>query len=427
MMDVWSRRDFIRLAGSVSLFALASCAGLDRKGKGQRVVVVGAGFGGATAAKYIKLIDPSVQVILIERDMKIITGPFSNAVIADMQPIKNITQDYKQLKINHGIDVVTAEVDLVEVDKRLLRLKTGERIVYDRLIIATGVDFIWNGIEAYDEAASLVMPHAWKTGEQVMLLHRQLEAMTDGGLVAITAPIGEQCYPLGVYERASLIAHYLKKKKPKSKVLVLDAKNSFPMQGLFTAGWDALYPGMIEWVPASKGGLVAAVDPAAGKLIAQSGTIRPAVSNVIPPQQAGMLARQTGLADDSGWCPIDQASFESTRVPGIHVIGDCASVGTMPKSAHSANAQAKVCAQAVVNLLRGEVVGVPAMISASYSLIGPRYGISDAAMYRLVGGRIVAIEGSGGSSPQVAGADFREDEANYARGWYQNITMDSYN
>lgn len=425
-MSLWSRRDVIKLAGSVSLLALAGCAGLDRKGKGARVVVIGAGYGGATAAKYLKLIDPSLQVVLIEREKKITTGPFSNAVIADLQHVKSIIQDYRQLKVNHGIDVITAEVDRIEADRRSLRLKTGEQVVYDRLIVAPGIDFIWNGIDGYDQAASLVMPNAWKDAEQVILLHRQLESMSDGGVVAIAAPAGEQRYPLGIYERASLIAHYLKKRKPRSKLLLLDAKDSFPMQALFTAAWDALYPGMLEWVPASKGGRVSAVVPSTGRLVAQSGEIQPAVSNVIPPQQAALFARQAGLTDESGWCPVDQASFESTRVPGIHVIGDSARVGSMPKSAHSANAQAKVCAQAVVNLLRGEPVGAASMISASYSLIGPKYGVSDVVVYRLVGGRMVASDGGGGSSPALANAEFREDEANYARGWYQNISMDSY-
>ena len=219
-------------------------------------------------------------------------------------------------------------------------------------MLAPGIDIRWGALPGYDEAAAAQMPHAWKAGEQTLLLRRQLEAMDDGGLVVISAPANPFRCPPGPYERASLIAHYLKTKKPKSKLIVLDAKDAFSKQRLFQAAWAELYPGLLEWVPLSKGGNVTSVDAATRTLVTDFGKHQAKVANVIPPQKAGRIAEVAGVADRSGWCPIDPVTFESKLQPGIHVIGDAAIAGAMPKSAFAANSQAKVCAAAVATARR---------------------------------------------------------------------------
>jgi NADPH-dependent 2,4-dienoyl-CoA reductase/sulfur reductase-like enzyme len=257
-----------------------------------------------------------------------------------------------------------------------------------------------------------------------MLLRRQLEAMDDGGLVAIVAPANPYRCPPGPYERASLIAHYLKAKKPKSKILILDAKDAFSKQRLFENGWKELYPGMIEWVPVSMGGKVTSVEPATNTLVTDFDSHKAAVANVIPPQKAGHIAELAKATDRSGWCPVDTVSFESKQQPNIHVLGDAAIMGAMPKSAFSANAQAKVCAAALVNLLAGRKPDEPRLINTCYSLVAPDYGISVANVYRPKGGALV--DAGGGLSPINAPHEIRVEEANYANGWYKTITEEVF-
>ena len=243
------------------------------------------------------------------------------------------------------------------------------------------------------------MPHAWKAGEQTVLLRRQLEAMADGGTVVISAPANPFRCPPGPYERASLIAYYLKTAKPRSKLIVLDAKDSFSKQRLFQAAWQQLYPGLIEWVSLSNGGKVTSVDPASRTLVTDFASYKADVANVIPPQRAGHIAEVAGVSDATGWCPIDPITFESRLQPGIHVIGDAAIAGAMPKSAFAANAQAKVCAAAVAALLNDEPPSPPKLINTCYSLVAPDYGISIAGVYHPVDGQLVDVQGAGGVSP----------------------------
>ena len=234
---------------------------------------------------------------------------------------------------------------------------TARRFAYDRLVLSPGVDLRFDALPGYDEAAAAKMPHAWKAGEQTLLLRRQLEAMDDGGLVVIAAPANPFRCPPGPYERASLIAHYLKTKKPRSKLLILDAKDTFSKQRLFQNAWKELYPGMIEWVSLSQGGKVNAVDPATNTLITDFGNHTAKVANVIPPQRAGRIADIAGATDNTGWCAIDPVTFESRSAPNIHVIGDACLAGAMPKSAFSANAQAKACAERGCHAARRPVAG----------------------------------------------------------------------
>jgi NADPH-dependent 2,4-dienoyl-CoA reductase/sulfur reductase-like enzyme len=271
------------------------------------------------------------------------------------------------------------------------------------------------------------MPHAWRAGEQTTLLRRQLEAMPDGGLVVLSAPANPFRCPPGPYERASLIAHYLKTKKPRSKLIVLDAKDSFSKQRLFQAAWAELYPGLLEWVSLSKGGNVTSVDPATLTLVTDFARHTAAVANVIPPQKAARIAEVAGVADRTGWCPIDPVTFESKLQTGIHVIGDAAIGGAMPKSAFAANSQAKTCAAAVVRLLAGATPPSPRLINTCYSLVAPEYGISVAGVYQPTpSGQLADIAGAGGLSPSDAPRATRAAEAVLAEAWFRTITAEVF-
>lgn len=420
------RRQFLHMLSAAGILSLAGCALPKKRGTQAHVVVIGAGFGGATAARYLRLLAPEIRVTVIERERKIVTGPFCNAVIGGLQGIDSITHDPRRLSGTAGIDLIQTEVTQIDPVKKTVTISGGRRIGYDRLIVSPGIDMIWNAIPGYDEAASLRMPHAKSGGSQIELLRRQLSAMDDGGVVVIAAPPEPYRCPPGPYERASLVANYLKRHKPRSKILLLDAKDRFPKQPLFQEGWQTLYPGMIEWISLSEGGRVIEVDAGRMQVITEAHAFRADVANIIPPQQAGRIARISGLADGSGWCPVDQRSFESTLVEGIHVLGDSAIAGHMPKSGSAANAQAKVCAQAVVNLLRGNPADDPSLINTCYSLLDADYGISVTQVFHEEQGMLVAVSAGSNISPLEAPLSFRNAEANHARSWYRNILQDTY-
>ena len=344
-----------------------------------RVIVVGGGFGGATCARALRKLDPKLSVTLVEPNTTYTACPMSNEVIAgDAAQASQFTYDKVAAD---GIVVVHQMAVAIDPPSRTLRLADGSTLYYDRLVMSPGIDLRFDALPGYDEAAAEKMPHAWKTGAQTLLLRRQLEAMDDGGVVAISAPANPYRCPPGPYERASLIAHYLKTTKPRSKLLILDAKDAFSKQRLFQAAWLKLYPGVIEWVSLSQGGAVTSVDAASNTLITDFGKHTVQVANVIPPQRAGRIAQIAGVTDRSGWCPVDPVTFESKLVPNIHVIGDACIGGGMPKSAFSANAQAKTCAAALAALLAGELPQVPKLINTCYSLVAPDYGISVAGVY----------------------------------------------
>jgi sulfide dehydrogenase [flavocytochrome c] flavoprotein subunit len=391
-----------------------------------RVVVVGGGFGGATCANYIRRADAAIEVTLVEPHRQFVTCPFSNAVIAGLGDIASVTHGYDGLRQRHGVRIVHASATAIDPTARRVMLDDGNMLAYDRLVLSPGIELRWGGIEGYDAAASEVFPHAWKAGPQTVLLRQQLEAMPDGGLVIISAPAEPYRCPPGPYERASLIAHYLKTHKPRSKLLILDAKNAFSKQDLFRSAWERLYPGVLEWIPQSQSGRVVRVDTHARTVSTDFDDYKPAVANIIPPQQAAAVARAAGLDDGKGWCAVRAGTFESTVHTGIHVIGDAAIANPMPKSAFSANNQAKTCAAAIVAMLRGEVVPTPALMNTCYSLVAPDYGISIAAVYRVVDEKIVTVDGSSGVSPLNAPAETRSLEAEYARSWYANITADTF-
>jgi NADPH-dependent 2,4-dienoyl-CoA reductase/sulfur reductase-like enzyme len=347
--------------------------------------------------------------------------PFSNEVVVGLRELEEQQFGYDKLA-SEGIALNFSGAKSVDPQTRTVTLGNTSKLAYDRLVLAPGIDFRWDALPGYSEAAAENMPHAWKAGPQTLLLRHQLEAMRDGGVVVIAVPTNPYRCPPGPYERASLIAHYLKTKKPKSKLLILDTKDTFSKQKLFQKGWLALYPDLIEWIALSAGGKVTAVDATAMILTTDFGTHKADVANVIPAQKAGQIAELTGVADRSGWCPIDPVSFASTLQPNIHVIGDAAIAGAMPKSAFAANVQAKVCAAAVAVLLADGTPLPPRLINTCYSLVAPDYGISIAGVYHPVDGKLVDVEGAGGASPLDASAETRALEANLAAAWFRTIT-----
>lgn len=426
-MHKLSRRQFLTtLTGT----AAASMLGYPLLSSGAfraRVIVVGGGYGGATAAKYLRLADPRIEVILIEKDEQFVSCALSNEVVAGERSLASLSFGYQPLTSFYGVKVVHDEVTRIDAESRIVSTRGGEEFGYDRLIVAPGVSFKWNAIEGYDSDAAQVLPHAWKAGEQTLLLRRQLEAMPDGGRVYIVSPPNPYKCPPGPYERAALIAHYLTQLgKQRSKVIILDAKDSFAKQALFEQGWERNYPGMISWVPASADGRVLRVDVKKRTLYTEFDVHKGDVLNVIPPQKAATIAEAAGLTNDKGWCPVDQQTFESSNREYIHVIGDACIAGSMPKAGYSANSQAKVCAAAISALIDGTAPPAPSYINTCYSIIAPDYGISVAAVYRLDKGSIVSVEGAGGSSPLDASAWERKMEATYARSWFDNITSDIF-
>ncbi len=426
-----TRRQMLKTMGAgaaASGLTLSGCA-TNGKARGAHVVVIGGGFGGATCAKYLRQFDSDVQVTLVEPKKSYTTCPASNWYLGGFrESLDSITHDYSALRDKHGATVVHDKVVGVDVDTRRVRLEGGDSLNYDRLVVSPGIDFRWDQIEGLDETTTEAVPHSWKAGDQTRLLRQQLEAMDDGGTFVLVPPPNPFRCPPGPYERASLIAHYFKENKPRSKVLILDPKDGFSKQGLFQQGWDQLYGDMIEWVPASDGGGVDRIDADSKTVVYNNGfdEVRGDVVNYVPAQKAGKIARDIGLTDDSGWCPVDQKTFESEIHPGIHVIGDASIAGAMPKSGHSANSQGKMTAAAIVAQLRGDDVVTPSHVNTCYSLLDPNYGITVAAVYRHSDGAIGGVEGAGGVSPTDVGADFRQQEAVYARGWYASISEDTW-
>jgi len=385
------------------------------------VVVVGGGFAGASCARTLKRLDPDLAVTLIEPSLRFTACPFSNPVVAGLREMDAQQFGYDALR-RDGIAVVPQAAVAVDAQARHVTVTDGTVFGYQRLVMAPGIDLRFDAIPGYEAAAAEAMPNAWKAGAQTLLLRRQLAAMDDGGVVVMSVPASPYRCPPGPYERASLVAHYLKTHKPRSKLIVLDAKDRFSKQGLFEAAWQSLYPGLLEWVSLSFGGQVTEVLPGSMTLVTDFARHRADVANVIPPQRAGAIATAAGVADQTGWCPIDPVTFESRLRPGIHVIGDAAIAGAMPKSAFAADSQAKVCAAVVAGLLRDRVPAAQKLVNTCYSLVAPDYGISVAGVYYPRDGLLAEVEGAGGTSPADAGRAFRAAEARYAEAWFDTIT-----
>jgi sulfide dehydrogenase [flavocytochrome c] flavoprotein chain len=427
-MTHFSRRNFLKAVGIGGAATVTSLgfSGAAKASKAVHVIVVGGGSGGATAAKYLKRFSPELDVTLIEPTATYHTCYGSNWVLGGHAQMDDIAQTYDALQSRHGVKVVQDSVTEIDPARRTVKTAGGSTMTYDRLVLSPGIDFRYDAVPGITAADAERIPHAWKAGEQTVTLRKQLEAMPDGGVFVMVAPGNPFRCPPGPYERASMVAHYFKQAKPRSKIIILDNKENFSKQGLFIAGWEQHYGDMIEWVPSSKGGQVEEIDAANLTTISDGGftTFKADVLNYIPPQTAGAIAMQTGLAGDGFWCPVNQLTFESSIHPGIYVIGDSSVAGAMPKSGHSANNQAKVAAAAVVRDLADLEPLAPSTANTCYSLITPTHAISVAGIYVYRDGQIVSVEGAGGVSPAEAPDTTRQMEAIYTKGWYDGITSD---
>ncbi len=419
-----TRRHVVRGFAAAAVSSVLPCPSFAQSAP--RVVVIGGGFGGASCARSLRKINPKLRVTLVEPSRIFTACPFSNEVIAGLRGIEAQQFGYDKIAAG-GVTVVAQAAVKVDPQTRMVGLADGTSLPYDRLVLAPGIDMRFDALPGYDEAATAKMPHAWKAGEQTLLLRRQLEAMEDGGVVVLAVPATPYRCPPAPYERASLIAHYLKTKKPRSKVLILDAKDTFSQQRLFENAWKEFYPGLIERIALSEGGRVVSVEPATNTLITDFGNHDAQVANVIPPQKAGHIATLAGAADKTGWCPIDPETFASRLVPNIHVIGDAVLGGAIPKSASAANAEGKACAGVVASLIAGTVPVAPTLESICYNTVMPGYAFSLSANYRSRDDSFAELVGSGFRSPVNPVSGLRmEDEAVRAQSWFKTITVETF-
>lgn len=421
---ILSRREFIKWASASAALSVTSCASVGGGSNIGRVVVVGGGFAGATAAKYIRKWGPNIEVILVERNPEFISCPMSNLVLGGSRSMADITFGYSGLS-HHGVKVIQGEVVSVDVEKKSVKLANGDGLSYDRLVLAPGIDFMYEQIPGLNNAAAQEkIPHAWKAGAQTVALRKQLEAMKDGGVFAMHIPKAPYRCPPGPYERVCQVASYFKAHKPKSKVLILDANEDIQSKkGLFTKAWNERYPGMVEYRP--NRGLLD-VDVANMSLKLDVEDVKADVINVIPAQRAGKIATDLKLANvNNRFCGVDFLTYESTAAKGIHIIGDSIQAAPlMPKSGSMANQQAKVCAAAVVALISGQAVNdQPMVINTCYSFVNARDAMHVASVHRYDATKktMVAVEGSGGLSATVS-----ELEGEYAWNlWAKNIWADT--
>ncbi|OOZ16505.1 cytochrome C [Solemya velum gill symbiont] len=425
-MKKFTRRNFVKVVGGTAAVSAVGAPVFSIASGTKKVVVIGGGTAGATAAKYIKRGDSSIDVTIIEPNKHYHTCYLSNEVLSGHRTMESIRFGYDGLK-GHGINIVHDMVSGIDAGAKKVMTAGGQSFDYDRCIVAPGISLRYDTIGGYSEEAAQMMPHAWKAGEQTQILRDQVHAMKDGGTVIIAPPPNPFRCPPGPYERVCQIGMYLKANKPKSKIVILDAKKKFSKMKLFMQAFDRHYKGIIEWHSVEETGGVASVDAKAGTITTGKGdTMKGDVVNIIPAQHAGSIAKTAGLTNDSGWCPVDHATFESTIHKGIHVIGDAAIQKPLPKSGYAASSEAKVTAAAVVNLLNGNQPGDPSWVNTCYSIVGPDDAISVAMVYNLVDGKVAKIKGSGGLTPMDSSATDRAREVQYAYSWFNNITSDIF-
>ncbi len=425
--DKLNRRRLLQWGALTAVYGLPGrdeAAAVPAAGKA-RVLIVGGGFAGSACALHLRRLNPAIAVSLIDPDERYATGPMSNEVIAGLRDIDSITVARGGVR-RAGVEVVPDRAVAIEVQRRRVRLGGGAVMAFDRLVVAPGIRFLADRLEGYGDAAAVSMPHAWQAGAQTQRLAAQLRAMQDGGVVAISVPSGLMRCPPAPYERASLIAHYLSRAKPRSKVLIFDSNNHFPRQDQFSAIWRELYPGMIEWIASTQDGAVVRVDAATMTLYTRGGPHVAAVANVIPPQAPGQLAPDAGLASAHGWCPIDALTFESRLQPNVHVIGDACIADAMPKAASAACSQARQCARAIVALLAGHEPPQPNLDSVCFSVLAPADALSMRARFHLHHGRIVPLQARAAAAAAPPAIVLRAQQAREAERWYRNIRAEAF-
>lgn len=432
MTTLYTRRQLLKLGISTTGLCLPACRpSNNRITKTAHIVIVGGGFAGATAAKYLRILDAGIRITLIEPHKSYSTCPGSNWVFAGIKTLADLTFNYQTLANKYNIKVIHDRVHAIHAEKHRVTLSDQSVIAYDRLIVAPGIDFHWGRVDGYTPQTANSIPHAWQGGQQTALLMQQLQNMRKGGTVIICAPANPFRCPPGPYERASMIAYYLSRHNPTAKLIVLDAKSSFSKQSLFISGWEQHYGygstnSLITWQPIPDNRIIA-IDVKTKTVLTDFGDqFRADVLNFIPDQRAGSIARKAGLTDSNGWCPVHPISNASLLQPDIHVLGDAAICKPLPKSAFAANSQAKVCALAIISLLNGRPPSAANWVNTCYSLITPEKGISIAMVYKSnQSGKITKVPGSGGLTA-MEDHDAMRLEAYFAHRWYDSITADSF-
>ncbi len=408
----YQRRRFLKYSafGLVSAFPLFA---MDKKNNPKaKIVVIGGGFGGASVAKYLKKYSQNIDVTIIEPNHIYTTMPKGNCYLSDLINVERLHQRYKHLRQSYNISILHDLVTQIDTSSKVVKTLNGVKLPYDKLVCATGIEFDFDDIEGYSKKDINTIPHAYSGVSQLTLLKKKIQSMDNGSLFAIVAPKCPYRCPPGPYERASLVAEYFKKYKPKSKILIFDQKDSYCKQPLFEQGWKSLYGNNIERIDAKNNTLIT-TDGQKHKVD---------LLNFIPPQQATALLRQAGLCDKSGWAPVDQQTFASTLAKDLYIIGDSSIAGDMPKSGHSANSQAKLCAASIVLSLAGQEMIKPKIANTCYSLVGSDYGISVIEVYQFDGKKMKEITKK--ITPLGKEDYFYATEAFYAKAWHKSISHD---
>ncbi len=417
-----SRRRFGQAAAAGS--AVLAAPSILRAQSAARVVVIGGGAGGGTVAKYVKKDAPDLDVTLIEANAQYTTCFYSNLYVGGIRDFDSITHSYDTMAAN-GVNVINAMASGVDAAAKTVTLEDGSVVEYDKLVLAPGIDFKWDAIEGYDEAAAEIMPHAYKAGPQTKLLKDRIDAMAEGGTFVMVAPPNPYRCPPGPYERVCMIAKRFKESNPTAKIMILDPKEKHSKQALFQEAWANHYDGMVEWVPGDFGGKITSVDASAMTITTEDGEVVKAdAANIIPPQKAGVIAAAAGAADDSGWCPIDPHTMASTVVDDVYVVGDACIPGDMPKSGFSANSQAKVCAMAVRAALTGSQAFPARFRNTCWSTVADADTMKVGASYEATDEKIAKTEGF--ISEVGESTDLRMQTREEADAWYDSIIADIF-
>ena len=443
------RRPFLNHMGAGLLASLSAWPALAQP-TSAHVVVIGGGVGGATAAKYLKLFQPSLRVTLIERSATYLRPYGSSEVLNGHTRMSDLEVRYDTLRERYGIEVLIDTVVGLDAKARRVRTQSGQSVGYDKLIVSPGIELMYGQIEGYSEAlAQTRVPSAWIPGAQTELLAKQLQGMRQGGTFVLAAPPNPYRCPPGPYERAALMAEWFQRHNPSAKVIIADPKDSFVTDSTMMLGWNRLYgfnppsdyaqkiaaktplkthaqPGMITWVRGSQGGRPLRLDAKRMRLEIEAETLQADVINIIPPMRAGRLAAALGMTDSTGWCPVERRSFASTLLPDVYVIGDASIADTMPKSGFSANTQAKVTARAIVEQLAGRSLPEPVWENTCYALAGKDYGLFVADVFRLQEGKIARINGAERFLPLDATPQQIRLGARYQQAWLRTFTQDVF-
>ncbi|MEY2699306.1 MAG: hypothetical protein RIQ52_61 [Pseudomonadota bacterium] len=420
-----SRRHILKqlgLAGTAALLSPPASAIFASTSKKARILIVGGGYGGVTTARYLKRHLPDAAITIIERNPIHVACPASNLVIAGWRPYITLFSHYDNLA-RLGIRIIHTSITSIDAARRLVELDSGEKLPFDRLVMAPGIQLDWNAIPGTENGRHQQLAHAWIAGHQTLLMQRMITSLPAGGTLIMTIPPSPYRCPPGPYERASLIASRLRITNPRAKILLIDGKKSFSKQRGFMAAWDELYPGMIEWISLEQEGPLDHIDISTQTVHTAFGRHRADVLNVIPPQRASQLAAANGLTDASGWCPVDTADFSSTLAPDIHVIGDACQAGPMPKSAFAANTQAKVCAAAISASMHDQPLTPTPLINHCYSLVSPQQAISITGIY-LHDNEQHQLKTI--SLTESTRSDDRTAEANQTYQWYEHFRQDCF-